>query len=60
MIVLLLMLSGHHFYHHSCKCRQNLVKVSPNNITADYVYCFDSDKKLPRITDLALNHEPLK
>ena len=23
MIVLLLMLSGHHFYHHSCKSRQN-------------------------------------
>ena len=23
MIVLLLMLSGHHLYHHSCKSRQN-------------------------------------
>ena len=27
MIVLLLILSGHHFYHHSCKSRQNPVNI---------------------------------
>ena len=35
MIVLLLMLSGHHFYHHSCKSRQNPGYTNSNSLGVD-------------------------